>query len=129
MQSAVEAHYNVSEIDLVGYVPLYPARRRERGFNQAQLLARGLAQRLGKPLMRRCLVRTRSTETQTHLTAAERLTNVRGAFKARWRRWIEGKRVLLVDDVMTTGATVSECARALKKGGAHHVKVVTVARR
>jgi ComF family protein len=121
-------HYSPADFDTVASVPLYPARRRHRGFNQAELLASALARRLGKPCRRRGLARIRRTPTQTHLTASQRLHNVTGAFEAasdgRWR----GHRVLLVDDVMTTGATVSECARALKEAGAEAVFVVTLAR-
>jgi ComF family protein len=129
LETVVRAHYPLDEIDAVAAVPLHGRKYRERGFNQAELLARALAASLDKPLLRRCLVRVRSTDTQTHLTAAQRLTNVRGAFEPRWNRWIEERRVLLVDDVMTTGATASECARALRGGGARKVYVATVARR
>ncbi|MBN1269460.1 MAG: ComF family protein [Kiritimatiellae bacterium] len=122
------AHFDPAEVDAVTFVPLYPARKRARGFNQAEELARRLARRLRKPLLRRCLARVRPTPTQTHLTALERATNVRHAFRAKWLRWLEGRRILLVDDVMTTGATVNECARTLKEGGAARVQVVTVAR-
>lgn len=123
-----DVHYRPAELDVVAPVPLYPARRRDRGFNQADLLAAALARRLGKPFAARGLARVRRTPTQTHLTASQRLHNVTGAFEAASDgRW-QGRRVLLVDDVMTTGATVSECARALKEAGATTVMVVTLAR-
>jgi ComF family protein len=128
LESCATAHYDVGgDIDAVAFVPLYPARRRERGYNQAEVLAGALARRLRKPLLSHCLMRVRATRTQTNLTAWERATNVRGAFRARRRR-LEGRGILLVDDVMTTGATVNECARALKESGAARVYVVTVAR-
>ncbi len=129
MVTAFMTHYNESDFDAVAFVPLYAAKKRKRGFNQSQVLAAGLGRRLHKPLLSRCLVRIRRTPSQTNLTAADRLTNVKGAFEARWLRWVQDKRVLLIDDVMTTGATVSECALALKQGGAAQVSVLTAARR
>ena len=128
LQACVGAHYGGLAFDAVCAVPLHPVRRRERGFNQAALLAARLARRLRLPWRRGGLVRARDTGTQTHLTARERLSNVKGAFEAGGdRRW-GGKRLLLVDDVMTTGATVSACAEALKRAGAASVHVVTLAR-
>jgi competence protein ComFC len=129
LESCAAAHYDVgTDVDAVTSVPLYPARQRERGYNQAEILAGALARRLRKPLLSRCLMRVRPTQTQTHLPLRDRATNVRGAFRARRTRRLENQRVLLVDDVMTTGATVNECARALKEAGAARVYVVTVAR-
>lgn len=128
LQSCVESHFDVSLIDAVAFVPLYPTRRHQRGFNQAELLAWLLARRLRKPLIKKALVRVRPTATQTRLTAQERALNVRNAFKIRNARSFSGKRLLLVDDVMTTGATVNECSRMLKAGGATEVWVATVAR-
>ena len=83
---------------------------------------------IGKPLFRGCLERKRYTATQTDLLSTERKKNVKGAFAARKRDWLEGRRLLLVDDVMTTGATLDECARILKKAGAARVFAVSVAR-
>ncbi|MCS6771214.1 MAG: ComF family protein [Kiritimatiellae bacterium] len=114
--------------DFVCPVPLHPARERARGFNQATLLSAGLARRIGCPHLPGALVRVRPTETQTHLTAKQRLSNVQEAFKAPSPARIRGQRALLVDDVMTTGATVSACARALKAAGCISVSVLTLAR-
>ena len=119
---------SVREADIVASVPLYPKRERERGFNQAALLGEGLARRVGIPFRRRLLGRNRATGTQTHLTAAQRVHNVRGVFSVPWPGRVRGARIVLVDDVMTTGATVNECARALKAAGAASVMVLTVAR-
>jgi ComF family protein len=121
-------HYPDEEIDLVTWVPLHPARRRSRGYDQARLLAAGLARRLGQARVARTLVRVRDTGTQTNLTAELRASNVRQAFSPRNQEQLNGRRVLLVDDVMTTGATVSECARCLKEAGAERVLVITLAR-
>ena len=107
-------------------VPLGRARERERGFNQAALLAERVAAGLGVPLRSRWLVRARATRPQSDLGAAERRANVRGAFAAATAA--AGHHVVVVDDVLTTGATVEECARALRVAGAARVGVLTVAR-
>ena len=116
------------EIDLILPVPLHRRRRLQRGFNQSELLARGLSQEIMRPLMFKNLVRIRYTITQTSLSAKARMNNVRGAFALRSEAEIKGKRILLLDDVMTTGATISECARVLKKAGADQVVAMSVAR-
>jgi ComF family protein len=128
LHACVETYYEAAAFDAIVPVPLYPVRQRERGFNQAETLARLLARTMRKPLMNKNLVRIRPTPTQTHLTARERAFNVKGAFKVRRCSAIRGARLLLVDDVMTTGATVNECARELRGAGAGEVFVVTVAR-
>ncbi|HEU4366620.1 MAG TPA: ComF family protein [Methylomirabilota bacterium] len=107
-------------------VPLARSRERERGFNQAALVAERLAGALGVPLRPRWLVRVRATRSQSDLGATERRANVRGAFAADPA--VAGRHVVVVDDVLTTGATASECARALRAAGAVRVGVLTVAR-
>ena len=117
-----------SGFDAIVPAPLHWGRRWERGFNQADLLAREVSRRSGIPLDRR-LLRTRSTPPQAGLSAAERRRNVRGAFRAaREKASIRGKKLIVVDDVMTTGATLEACARALKRAGAAEVAVLTLAR-
>lgn len=115
-------------VDAIVPVPLYPRRERERGYNQASLLAAELARAMGVPIWGRTLWRVRPTATQTRLTAAQRAHNVRGVFRVPFPRRVQGARIVLVDDVMTTGATVNECARTLKAAGAAAVMVLTVAR-
>ena len=110
--------------DAVVPVPLHRSRRRERGFNQAELLARAVAGRISAPLSD-TLQAVRSTRDQVKLSAAERRTNVADAFSATDR--VRG-RVLLVDDVCTTGATTSACALALVRAGAEEVRAVTLCR-
>jgi len=110
--------------DVVVPVPLHPSRLRRRGYNQAALLARALAGRIGVPFSDK-LKAVRRTRDQVELTAAGRRENVRGAFEARGR--VRG-RVLLVDDVLTTGATMSECARVLLEAGASGVYAVGLCR-
>jgi ComF family protein len=113
------------ELDLVVAVPLHPRRLRERGFNQADLLAWGAARALRLPF-RRVLRRVRDTPPQGAPTTLSRRGNVEGAFECRTSQ--SGRTVLLVDDVMTSGATFSECARALRRAGARRVYAVAAAR-
>lgn len=125
LEACVRAHLDPVAFDAVSWVPLHALRRRERGYNQAQVLAAALARRLRLPAVR-LLARVRPTLTQTHLTARQRAHNVRAAFVASAK--VRGCNILLVDDVMTTGATASESARALKDAGAAGVAVVTLVR-
>ena len=113
--------------DLVVPVPLHPARKRERGFNQAELLAELLSARAGLTL-KNALERIRYTTTQTAFDRAERMENLHNAFRLRKKLDVRGLRVLLIDDVLTTGSTLSECARVLKAGGALSVHAATAAR-
>lgn len=113
-------------IDALVPVPLARERERERGFNQAALLARRIGRQLEVPTRPGWLARTRTTRPQSELSAAERRANVRGAFRACER--VAGRHVLLVDDILTTGATLDACAVALSAAGARRVGVLTVAR-
>jgi ComF family protein len=113
--------------DAVVPVPLYWRRQWERGFNQAELLARCLGRHRGIPVWN-ALRRKRSTATQAGLASAGRRRNVAGAFVVRGNARLAGKKILLIDDVMTTGATASACAAALKRGGAGSISLLTLAR-
>ena len=113
--------------DLMIAVPLHPARERERGFNQAHLLAERLSERSTIPLLP-VLERIRYTTTQTAYDRAERMENLRDAFRLRKKMDVRQLRVLLIDDVLTTGSTLSECARVLKSAGALSVHAATAAR-
>jgi ComF family protein len=115
------------EIDLVAPVPLSPMRARERGYNQSGLLARPLAYAIQRPYQPGALLRTRETRSQVGLTIKERQQNVDGAFSAK-AGMVKGKIVLVVDDVMTTGSTISACSRALLAAGASAVYGLTLAR-
>jgi ComF family protein len=113
--------------DVVVPVPLHATRLRERGFNQASLLAELLSAQTSihsKPL----LDRIRYTTTQTALDRSERMENLHDAFRLRKNADVRGLRVLLIDDVLTTGSTLSECARVLKRAGALSVHAATAAR-
>jgi len=118
------------EADLVVPVPLSATRLRERGYNQAALIAEALARRTGRRCLSESLVRTRSTRTQTSLHPSERRANVAGAFAvaAPHRAALQGAHVLLVDDVWTTGATAVACTEALIAAGARVVSALTFAR-
>jgi len=118
----------VGAVDGVVPVPLHPDRLREREFNQALALAQALCRQTGWPLWWDQLERTRPTTPQVGLDAAGRRRNVRGAFVVARPARVEGRCVALVDDVLTTGSTVNECARALKAAGASRVVVLAVAR-
>ena len=109
-------------------VPLHPRRERERGFNQASLLAWRVGRAWQCPVRNDVLVRAVATHSQTELDAPARRANVRDAFRLRRPELIAGRHVLLVDDILTTGATLSECARCLREGGAAAVGALTVAR-
>jgi len=115
------------KFDVVVPMPLHWRRKWQRGFNQAELLARRTARRCGIPVAN-AVRRVRPTSAQAGLSNAQRRENVAGAFRFRSRRAIQGRRVLLIDDVMTTGATASACALALKRGGAASVTLLALAR-
>ena len=113
--------------EIIVPVPLHPARQRERGFNQALLLAQLLSAHTSIPC-RPLLKRIRYTTTQTALDRSERMENLHNAFRLRQNVDVRGLRVLLIDDVLTTGSTLSECARILKSAGAKSVHAATAAR-
>jgi ComF family protein len=108
-------------------VPLHPQRLRERGYNQAALLAENLSKKLGIPLLNGALERIRYTRSQVGLSALERKENVKGAFRADPLK-VAGKDLILVDDVCTTGATLEECGFALKQAQAGRIWGLTLAR-
>ncbi|PYJ59725.1 MAG: hypothetical protein DME74_11835 [Verrucomicrobia bacterium] len=113
--------------DVIVPVPLHPARQRERGFNQASVLAELLSAQTSIPA-KPVLERIRYTTTQTALDRSERMENLHNAFRLRKNADVRGLRVLLVDDVLTTGSTLNECARLLKRAGALSVHAATAAR-
>ncbi|MEH6694956.1 MAG: ComF family protein [Hyphomonas sp.] len=120
----------VAEADLIVPVPLHYARLARRGFNQSAWLGQAICRISGTPILGDAIKRTRRTPSQAGLSARQRRRNVAGAFtvrKAALSR-ISGRRVLLVDDVLTTEATLSACTRALKQAGATHVDVLVSAR-
>lgn len=120
----------LAEADLVAPVPLHPRRLLRRRYNQAGLLAQAAGKRAGTPVAVDLLRRRRHTPTQAQKSPPARRRNVQGAFAVheRWKNRVQGRRIVLVDDVLTTGATVEECARVLCRAGAGAVDVLTLAR-
>ncbi len=120
----------IEDADAIAPVPLHPSRLLSRRYNQAAEIARPLSRLTGVPFLPDALVRRRATGTQGGRSGVGRKRNVAGAFEvpARRARQVAGKRILLIDDVMTTGATAEGCARALKAAGAVRVDVAVVAR-
>lgn len=119
-------HPELKEVDAIVPVPLHARRQRARGFNQAELVAREVSRWTGLPVEADWLRRLKDTPSQTGLTPRQRQENVRGAFEANAK--LDSGRILLLDDVCTTGATLNACARALRQAGAARVGAITVAR-
>lgn len=116
------------EVDAIVPVPLHPRKLRHREFNQAEYLARALGRAVDRPVLTRNLCRIKDTETQTRLGANERAANLRGAFAVRNAVGVAGRRLVVVDDVFTTGATLDNCAKVLRHAGAAQIMALTVAR-
>jgi competence protein ComFC len=115
------------ECDFLIPVPLHSSRKRKRGFNQSEILALAISEKIGLPVLEDVLKRKKRTKDQTTLNAKQREENVRGAFSVKNEDRIVDKQIILVDDVMTTGATLKECARNLVEAGAKEVLGLTVA--
>jgi ComF family protein len=123
-----EAHFPTTTFDAILPVPLHRQRLMQREFNQAFVVAQGLARYLNVPVLERLLVRVRSTRPQVELSGGERRQNVRQAFAVTEPGALADKFVLVVDDVLTTGATLGEVARVLKNAGVRQVDVFALAR-
>ena len=128
LEGCARAHFNVGDIDLILPVPLSPLKFRKREYNQSAMLARSLSKGLGAPCRPSLLERVRDTPTQTHLTVTGRKNNVKGAFAVTDPPSVRARTILVVDDVMTTGATLGEIAATLKAAGAWRVWALAVAR-
>lgn len=116
------------EVDGIVPVPLHPCKQRHREFNQAEYLVDGLSRTFDVPSIKGKVRRVKDTPTQTKLDADGRARNLRGAFVVPDPAVFEGKRLVLVDDVFTTGATLNSCAKVLRSGGAKEIVALTVAR-
>ena len=128
IEGVVRARFKIEEIDLIVPMPSTLLHRIDRGYNQCAYLAKSLAKRLGRPYVSSVLRRKGNPKKQGRLTEEERRTNVIGTFGVLRPRAIAGKTVMVVDDVMTTGSTLSECAAELKRSGASRVWCATLAR-
>lgn len=118
---------DLPEIDIIIPVPLYIKRLRSREFNQALLISGVLSLHLDRPVINNVMVKNRDTRPQVELNRQKRRVNIKDVFSITDRYLIKGKRVLLVDDVFTTGSTINECARILKKSGAYRIYAITLA--
>ena len=127
MAKGFSRYWESGLFDVLIPVPLHPQRLRQRGFNQALHLARGMSRRMGIPCGNRILEKRRPTAPQVSLSGRDREAAVKGAFRLRNTGGIKGKVVLLIDDVYTTGTTVNECSKVLMAGGAQRVDVFTLA--
>jgi ComF family protein len=127
LEAMQDARMQTESADGLVPVPLHPTRLRERGFNQAEALAEILSPRIRLPILR-CIERRRYTNTQTRFDRAERMQNLRNAFALRKNNDVRGKHLVLLDDVLTTGSTLHECALVLRAAGAETVRAITVAR-
>lgn len=121
----------ILNIDMIIPVPLYWLKKLHRGFNQSELLSRGIQKHFFKPLSTDNLCRIKNTLSQTQLSKNQRQANVHNAFFVKYPESLKGKRILLVDDVLTTGITATECSRKLKEAGAKsiHLLILATARR
>jgi len=118
----------INEADIIIPVPLHFRKRLDRGYNQAGIFSEHLSLLFDRPLDRISLKRITNTRSQTRLNPKQRFANVKGAFRVKERSAIKGKKILLVDDIVTTGATLFECARTLRRAGAAEVISFTIAR-
>lgn len=117
-----------NQAEIIVPVPLHPKKLRVRGYNQSAFFANGLAQAMKLPVAEHCIARRRATESQTHKNRYERYENMRKTFETIDADTIANRHVLLVDDVLTTGATLEACANALLESGATSVSAVTIAK-
>ena len=127
LEAAAASRFNLAAVDLVVPMPTTVRHRMDRGYNPCELLAEELARRICR-VCRRVLSRQGKFARQGSLNEEERLENVKGTFAVRRPEYVRGRTVLVVDDIMTTGATLAECARTLKAAGASRVWSVTLAR-
>lgn len=127
MAEVIERDFFDEEPDFITCVPMSKKRRREKEYNQSEYLIKHISKIFGYKPTPDLLIKIKDTPTQVNLGYKERLTNLKGAFEANRKYDIRGKTVLLCDDVMTTGSTLSECSKALKKAGAKRVLCVTAA--
>ena len=121
MMGTIKTNGLESHIDIIAYIPAHRRKEALRGYNQAELLASYIAEKLDKPLLKNNLVKLKWTEDQSHSNKAERVVNLKDSFHIKNPDEIRGKKILLVDDIITTGATMEECSRVLINNGAHKV--------
>lgn len=128
MSNFVNLYLEPAKFDIITPVPLHRSRLMQRGFNQAELLAKNTARGVGLPFYSNVLKRVKPTLAQAGLSKTKRFANLRGAFKINDGRLVDGRNILLIDDIFTTGSTIGECARALFKAKARSVSALVMAR-
>ncbi|MBN1465605.1 ComF family protein [candidate division KSB1 bacterium] len=116
------------DVDAILAIPLHPLRLRERGYNQAELMAREISRVMARPLLAGVVRRRRYTQQQAKFAKSERARNVRDAFQLLGPEGVQDKNIILVDDVLTTGSTMNACARTLQAGGVRTLTAVTIVR-
>lgn len=121
MLRTIENKKIAEDIDIIIYIPTHKRKEALRGYNQAELLAVYISKNLEKPLLRQNLIKTKCTKEQSHSNKIDRIINLKGSFQIKDPSEIEGKRILLVDDIITTGVTMDECSRVLINNGAKEV--------
>lgn len=121
----IKESYEDYIFDCITYVPMYYKDEKERGYNQSQLLAKDLSELMGIPCIK-TIEKTKQTDRQHNLLAAERRKNLKGAFKPVDKSFIKGKHILLIDDIVTTGTTLNECSKALEKGKPAQICCATI---
>lgn len=114
--------------DIITAVPMYKLKKNARGYNQSELVAKEIAKQANITFCDNILIKTKSTKVQSTLTKKQREDNVKGAFEVLNELLVNNKKIVLFDDIYTTGSTVNECARALKKAGANEIFVLTIAK-
>ncbi len=127
LADSLEDKINSWKIDLIIPVPLHHLKKAERGYNQSEYIAKGISKRLGIRMQNNVIRRVRYTQSQTTMPLKERKQNIARAFKVKHKKAITGKNILLVDDIITTGATVKECGKILKDNGAKLVYACSTA--
>lgn len=127
LASEIKKHQTNWKFDLIIPIPLHQLKKAERGYNQSFYIAKGIGKILGIPFSDRVAKRIKYTESQTTMTLSEREENISGAFKVIKRNAINGKTILIIDDVITTGATISECGKALLDAGAKNIYAASIA--
>lgn len=128
MTRFLKQHFNLNNIDLITAVPLHKIKLKERGFNQAEILANLISINLTIPASFDKLLRHRNTLSQYQMSLKQRQLNIKGAFCCRDKSFFQNKSILIIDDIFTTGATLSECSRILKDAGAKKIYTLTMAR-
>jgi ComF family protein len=123
----IEEKYSGLNFDFISFVPSHPEKKKARGYNQSEILAINAAKYLCLPLEGEVLVKTANKTPQHELTRAERFKNIAGTFSAPKPRTVSGKKILLIDDILTTGSTLGECAKTLKAAGAEEVRAAVFA--